>query len=92
MAGYAHLHTTLNKSRDEKLKSPRVGRTNDFGERAGVMGPRRPTQERQTRTALDVQAVIRCLQDDVIIQLKINLATARSKPAASPQSELPSFG
>ena len=43
VAGYAHLHTTLNKSRDEKLNRRRVGRTNDFGGRAGVMGPRRPT-------------------------------------------------
>ena len=43
VAGYAHLHTTLNKSRDEKLNRRRVGRTNDFGGRAGVMGPRRRT-------------------------------------------------
>ena len=43
VAGYAHLHTTLNKSRDEKLKSRRVGRGSDFGGRAGVMGWRRPT-------------------------------------------------
>ena len=45
VAGYAHLHTTLNKSRDEKLKSCRVGRTNDFGERAGVMGWHRTTEK-----------------------------------------------
>ena len=37
VAGYAHLHTTLNKSRDEKLKMGGPGRPNGSGERAGVM-------------------------------------------------------
>ena len=37
VAGYAHLHTTLNKSRDEKLYRRRVGRGSDSGGRAGVM-------------------------------------------------------
>ena len=43
VAGYAHLHTTLNKSRDEKLNRRRVGRGSDSGGRAGVMGRRRAT-------------------------------------------------
>ena len=44
VAGYAHLHTTLNKSRDEKLKMCRPGPPNGSGERAGVMVWRMPGQ------------------------------------------------
>merc|ERR1711969_167769 len=35
----AHLHTTLNKSRDEKLDLVRVGQSYEFGKRARVMAP-----------------------------------------------------
>ena len=45
VAGYAHLHTTLNKSRDEKLEIGGLGPPNDFGERAGVMGWRTGTRK-----------------------------------------------